>query len=346
MRTFKDLFPTSLAVMTTLTTASAVFAQASPTAAFRTPGPQPSLQIVDLMCSQPSGASRSVVRPPLQSASMANGKEIKPLRYALIRADGSAGSWIEIPKPSDEGGLAGPPPECDFEIAFDSFEVDPNAATLTPVGGADCGGFGHPSQRYFFGAGAYTAPVVVSEFSSPGFAGDKIGRVSVAFHWWVNGPGTSEQCYVLMLIGETFEECGGNPLDVLGSGVIVDLGVLASDFGYYAFNLDICPDLMKPTLFPMQIPADGSGAMGIVLGRAYSRGTVYLPKNAQLMLWGTQPGGATGNFTTHTQWDDHQADGTLAGDDCVSFEGLITCDGNFEPENMIGACFTIWVIPN
>jgi hypothetical protein len=152
--------------------------------------------------------------------------------------------------------------------------------------------------------------------------------------WYVNGPGTSAQCYLIFRVYETYNECGGVvPAAGFLGGVSMDFGVLNS--GVYNFDSSFCPDNLT-----IPFPADGSGAVHTEFCTQTTPTEIL--GHAQPLVWGTQPGGLTGSFTTHTQWDDDPPGGAF---ECYTYASFATCNGNFSPENMYGLCVTIWTIP-
>jgi len=119
-------------------------------------------------------------RPVLQTLDQAI--EISPQRIAGIdRNYNRTTPWIEYGSgTADFGG-------CGQELVFDCFEPD---------GGGD---------RVFFGetyCGIYFANDMETENLT---SGDSL-TLGFAWFWYVNGPGTSEQCYVVVFTAEDFDD--------------------------------------------------------------------------------------------------------------------------------------------
>ncbi|MBL1217109.1 MAG: hypothetical protein D8M59_06385 [Planctomycetes bacterium] len=246
---------------------------------------------------------------PLQAAEI--GPHMMPVRMARISPDMRQTSpWYEVGNPSP---LSSCPPST---LAFDCFEPDGGMPGMPTDGlyGDDCG---MGSSRWFFGS-TYCNMYTVNDMElGSNSAGMQSERASFAWHWEVNGPGTSEQCYVAVFTAEDFDDtCSGPPASGYYSGIIWDFGILASSVGYYWFD---SADLLCDTGLFHQLPLDGVGAYSMILGQAYNGTEITLATCAQPMLWGTKP--ANPGYQGPAQWDDdNPSDGMhSAPDECYDY---------------------------
>ncbi|MCH8807360.1 MAG: hypothetical protein IH986_14930 [Planctomycetes bacterium] len=219
-------------------------------------------------------------------------------RFTPVRSMARIGPDFRLKSPWYDIGGGGVAQLCSQELVFDLFEGRRNATggpmdPATPTEGAAFGGydpicFGPGSQaRWFFGSG-FHAPMTVNDFVvEPISIGATSDRVQFAWHWFVGGPGTSEQCFVAIFIAEEFDNsCSKTPTSGEFDGVILDFGVLENIEEYRWTDTELC----LAGLF-LQLPLDGAGAYTIFLARDYDPATGVLTPStsAQMMLWGQKP---------------------------------------------------------
>ena len=223
----------------------------------------------------------SATQRSLQPA--APGAKIAPLRIAAIGRDLKLkGPWLDYP-----GGLA---QACGQELNFDCFE--PPGTNYTP-----CKSGQNP---WFFGLGFQNMFVTNDMTVERGTEGLTSDRILVAWHWFVNGSGTSEQCFIAVFTAEDFDDtCAGPAAANFYDGVIMDFGILPSGNGSYWVDAELCNVGLL-----LQNPLDGSGAYEITFAKDYdpANGQLTLATSAQPMLWGVKPEapGSQGPI----QWDD------------------------------------------
>ncbi|MBL1216506.1 MAG: hypothetical protein D8M59_03325 [Planctomycetes bacterium] len=273
--------------------------------------------------SQESGHQRDMLE---------QGKCIQPLRVARIAPDGRQTSpWYSV---GDSGVLtSGCPPT---KLAFDCFEPDRRVMPGEPTDGAFNGGYdpycGNGVGRYWSGSWYYNCYAANDMTCVEGTAGLPSERHQFAWFWQVEGPGTSEPCYVALWTAEDFDEtCTGPAFSNLYSGIIWDFGVVPQCDGlYYWFD---SMDFLCGTGLYNQLPMDGSGAYIIMLANDYNGTTLTMATCAQPMLWGCKDD--SGSSQGPIQWnDDWPPDGEFrpgyecwdqGGWYCPESLGIMTC---------------------
>lgn len=210
--------------------------------------------------------------------------------------------WMEY-----EGGTSWPG-NCDQDLAYDCFEPDETGAPIDVNPGCGLG-----TSRWFFGT-TYCAMYVANDMETEGATtGDGL-TISYGWWWYVNGPNTSEDCYVVVFTAEDFDDtCTGPAVSNGYNGVIIGYGVLAHGGYYYSTPVDLCDSGLALTL-----PADGAGGLELILANGYDTTYIYLATCGQFMLWGTDENRA-GNQGP-IQWDDdNPADGVLDPIECYNY---------------------------
>jgi len=240
------------------------------------------------------------------------GIEVTPKKIAGIdRNFHRTTPWIEY-----NGGNSWPG-ECDQDLAFDCYEPDEEGYPVDNDPGCGMG-----SSRWYHGS-TYCNMFITNDMETENTTTSDALTVGYAWFWYVEGEGTSEDCYVAVFTAEDFDDsCAGPAAANYYDGVIIGYGVLDSgaDAGYYISNVDLCDEGLALTL-----PADGAGAYEMILANDYDDTYIYMATCAQFMLWGTDENRA--GYQGPIQWDDiNPIDGQhTAPDECYDFSGLVSC---------------------
>lgn len=213
-----------------------------------------------------------------------------------------------------EGQIAGP--LCPRTLAFDSAEVHPSTGVAT---GGTCIAGGAAATRYLLRV-ADTAVdqcyrVVEDMNVLPRFAGGRANLLQVWVRWT---PPAAERIVVIVTTFENFNSTCGVPPDPASgflSSVVFE-STTALSTGLYLIQIDLC----STPAFWLTLPADGSGAFEIVLGRDYDETanppTFIAPTSATFARWGTEAGRP--GWQTSRAWVDHApVDGLLTASECV-----------------------------
>ncbi|MBL1217469.1 MAG: hypothetical protein D8M59_08235 [Planctomycetes bacterium] len=277
------------------------------------------------MCTIVTAVSAAPDRPPVEASAL-TATHVKPKRLARIGRDLQLLSpWIEVGNGSS--GPASCPPS---SLAFDCFEPDGGMPGMPTDGlyGQDCG---MGSQRWYFGSTYCNTYFVNDMTTTPDLQSAQSERAEWAWWWYVNGPGSSEQCYVALWTAEWFDEdCIGPAAEDYYEGIIFDFGILPNSEGYYYSDTQ---DLLCGSGLAWELPADGDGAYTMILANDYNGTTLFMATCAQPMLWGTKA--LNPSHQGPVQWDDdNPADGThTAPDECYDYThgtcpdplGAMTC---------------------
>jgi hypothetical protein len=237
-----------------------------------------------------------------------------------------------------------------WRLVFDCFE---------PVGGFTTCGQGEPdgsSPNDFFRwrmGDTYHNEYVTNDMEfDPAYGGWYAEGIGLCWDWHVEGPGTSENCAIVVETWEDFDgTCQiGDPNgfgDWLGIVVLYfgDLEANSGPFGYdyYWTQVDLCG------LDWLPVPADGAGAYSIrfLTWDDDDPNTLYPATCAQPMLWGTGDGEwpipddvGRGRMSHQgpRQWDDINRNGLHdAPEECIDYSSDEVCP------NPLGAMFCFWV---
>jgi hypothetical protein len=232
------------------------------------------------------------------SAGLADGRTLQtvstpklavPTKIAKLAPDGTVTGWVAYGTRAD----------CDHVLVFDCFEPDEDG---WPTGFNTCGyedGSNNElgGHRWYFGP-TYRNPYVTNDMEfDPNCGGMYVSRLEVAWYWYVNGPGTGENCAIVVETFEDFDDtCDtGDPNGQGASlgGVVLLFGYMNGDSGpyynYWFADVDLCGQEQ------MQLPTDGAGSYNIWL-LTYEGDDPNWPDDfslatcAQAMLWGTGTG--------------------------------------------------------
>ncbi|MBU0637382.1 MAG: hypothetical protein KKB50_00840 [Planctomycetes bacterium] len=197
---------------------------------------------------------------------------VPPRALASIDADlHLTGPWQTV----GDGGIA---QDCWSTLVFDCFHGD----------------------MYYFGPD-YRAPGAINDMSFDSlYGGQKWCACEYAWCWYVEGAGTSENCYVMLACADEFDDtCQGPPASGYHAGVIFWYGDLPSNPGYYWSFPDVC------NLGGVDLPSDPDGAYEIIFANGYDANYIYLATGAQPMLSYTAP--ERPGWQGPIQWD-HDGD--------------------------------------
>jgi len=205
-----------------------------------------------------------------------NAIKVMPKRIAALNADGSlATAWF------DYNTIA---TDCNQPLIFDSFEPGTDGF---PIGGLDCG-LTDEGSRWFFGS-TFCNMLNANDMSYADL-GTPATRIQLGWFWYVNGVGTSEQCFIAVQTYDTFDKtCAGPAVDGFGGGIILDFGVLDSGAGAGYYFTDVC--LADAGLeLPDGDTGDGKAAYEIILANDFDsvNNILTLATCGQPMLWGTE----------------------------------------------------------
>jgi len=232
------------------------------------------------------GSAASAEKPDAQM--LGNGIEVTPQRIAGIDRN------FQLTTPWIEYGTQWPG-LCDQDLAFDCYEPDETGFPVDVDPGCGLG-----SSRWFYGS-SYCNMFITNDMADVNVTSPDALTVGYAWFWYVEGAGSSEDCYVVVFTAEDFDDtCAGPAAANYYDGVIIGYGVLDSGAGagyYYTTPVDLCDAGLALTL-----PADGAGAYECILANGYDTTYIYMATCAQFMLWGTDDNrpGTSGII----QWDD------------------------------------------
>ena len=236
------------------------------------------------------------------------GERVAALQAARLGPDGMVSDWVDVGP-----GLRGSP----RQLIWDCYEPDVEDCTGQGFYGQTIGfrscGYGEPedcstagspncSSRWFYGDGLnvnlYSTNDMVFDSA---YGGTAAKDMYFALHWYVTGPGSGENCAILIETYEEFDEtCTvGDPGDPgfdnntsdpgYIMGVILNFGYVDSgaNLGYGLFYAeDLAPDVQ------LELPSDGAGSYNLwyltYTGDSPTWPDDYmLATSAQPMLWGT-----------------------------------------------------------
>jgi len=231
------------------------------------------------------------------------GGRVPALKVAQLGPDGLITEWVDVGHGTRGGGR---------QLIFDCYEPDVDDCTGngffgSPIGFRSCG-MGEPedcgsgcSSRWFYGEGNVNLYTTNDMVFDSAYGGAAAKDMYFAVHWYVTGPGSGENCAVLLETYEEFDETchvgdPGEPgFDNNNSdpdfimGLILNFGYVDSgaDIGYGTFYVeDLPPDVQ------LELPADGAGGYNWWILTYTGDNPVWpddysLATSAQPMLWGT-----------------------------------------------------------
>jgi len=229
------------------------------------------------------------------------GGRVPALKVAQLGPDGMVSDWVDVGP-----GLRGSP----RQLIFDCYEPDVDDCTGdgffgTPIGARTCG-MGEPedcilpgcSTRWFYGEGFCNVYTTNDMEFDPNYSGVEAKDIYLAMHWYVNGPGTGENCALLIETYEEFDEtCEvGDPGEpgfdnnTTDPGYIDGLLMLFGEVDSGAYSIFYAEDL--PEDVRPQLPLDGAGSYNLWMLTYTGDNPVWpddfsLATSAQPMLWGT-----------------------------------------------------------
>lgn len=259
-------------------------------------------------------------KPPLQKAEL--GKKMVPVAMARLNADGTVSDRVTFG--SQERGE-------EYCLVFDCFE--PDEAGI-PTGFNTCGmedGSNDESgdTRWGFGPGYQNMYSTNDMEFDPAYGGRYIERMEWGWKWYVNGPGTGENCAIVFQTFEDFDDTcqTGDP-----NGPGAFLGGVVFWYGYremtpagYYWYTDSQDNLYGTDWVPL--PNDGAGSYKywFMTYPDNDPNDLSLATNAQPMLWGTGSGEWT-NIDCIGRGQGPCPDGGFPPDGSTSHQGLVQWD--------------------
>jgi hypothetical protein len=217
--------------------------------------------------------------PTLQTVQ--SGKLALPTKIAKLAPDGSVTESREY-----YGGRG----ECDYVLVFDCFEPGDDGPTGFDTCGQEDGSNCESGDFRWYSE--QCNPYVTNDMEfDPACGGLYVNRLMLAWYWHANGPGTGENCRILIEHFEDFDDtCETGDPNGQGAwlgAVRMDFGYMEGDPGHYWYtDVDLCG------LDWLPLPGDGAGSYSIWL-LTYDDddpNTSYLATCAEPTLWGTGDG--------------------------------------------------------